>query len=167
MRVLISGFGIGALLICCTRSAGQAMSGQAKPEQPPALTLTNVRPVGYFLLAPETIATAPPVLAVKVTKVVNPDKTPFQLFVYLSCDSASGTNERQRLLIGNFGFFPSDKPGGHLLRASGAFHQLKTTSCNSRDVRLLFEMKRLYEANPWTTVELTIAPPEWKPEPTN
>ena len=32
-------------------------------------------------------------------------------------------------------------------------------------VQLLFEMRRLYETRPWTTVELTIAPPEWRAEP--
>jgi hypothetical protein len=125
------------------------------------VTLTNDRPAGYFPLDAETLASAPPFLVLRITRVVNPGRTPLQIFVYLSYPPPAGRTEPERTLIGNFGLFPADRPARFLLRASPAFHKLKTTCSKPTDVRLLLEMKRIHPKEPWTSIEVVVAPPEW------
>jgi hypothetical protein len=84
------------------------------------------------------------------------------LFVYLSYQATSGF---QKILVGNVGFYPPDRPAGFLLRSSRAFAELKRSTTKPSDVRLSLEIKRLHESKPWTQVEITVAPPEWKSEP--
>jgi len=168
MTPTVQGLLIWALLFGGARSGRQSLDGGAqRPGQPTRVTLTNDRPTGYFPLDPETLASVPPVLAVTITKVVNPGETPFQVFVYLSCQPATGEKGRtepQKILIGNFGLYPADRPASFLLRASPAFRKLKATSPKPTDVRLVLEMKRIHETKPWTSIEVTVAPPEWQSE---
>ncbi len=161
MRPAVSVIVMAALLIGSGSCAAQGGTSRVTPEQPTAITLSNVHPAGEFSLDPQTVAAAPPVLALKVTKVANPADTAFQLFVYLFYQSASGA---QKILVGNVGFYPPDRPAGFLLRSSRAFEELKNSKA-AGEVRLQLEIKRLHEAKPWTPVEITVAPPEWKPEP--
>jgi hypothetical protein len=162
---------VHGLLTCALLFGGAASGGRSlgggpqRPSQPAPLTLTNERPTGYFHLDPETLASAPPILTVRITRVVNPGETPFQVFVYLSYQSGAGRTEPEKILIGNFGLYPPDRPAGFLLRASTAFRKLKTTGSRPTNIRLLLEMKRIHPKSPWTPVAIAVAPPEWRDEP--
>jgi hypothetical protein len=166
MTRAVLGLLLGALLCASAEFAGQSPGdGVQRSAKPVGVTLTNERPTGYFAVDPETLVAAPPVLALKVTRVVNPSRMPFQVFVYLSYDS--GREEKGRtgqILIGNFGLYPADRPAGARLRASNAFRQLKAASSKPIDVRLRLEMKRIHEESPWASLEVTVAPPEWQDE---
>jgi hypothetical protein len=134
-------------------------------EHPAGVTLTNERPTGSFTISPGTLESAPPILKLTISQVVNPDKLPFQVFVYFSFESHTGGSagkHQDRILVGNFGLYPPDHPATFSLRASRAFSKLKTMTSNPGNVHLVLEMKRIHEASPWTTVEVTVAPPEWQ-----
>jgi hypothetical protein len=134
-------------------------------KEPVGISLTNERPTGSFSIDPEALASAPPILKLTVSQVVNPNELPFQIFVYLSLDSQPGGTpgtHQERILIGNFGLYPPDHPASFLLRTSRAFSKLKTMTANPTNVHLLLEMKRIHEASPWSLVEVTVAPPEWQ-----
>jgi hypothetical protein len=133
--------------------------------EPVGISLSNDRPRGSYSIDPETLASAPPVLKLTIPHVVNPNKLPFQIFVYLSLESQAGGRSgthQERILVGNFGLYPPDLPATFLLRSSRAFGKLKTMTSNPTNVHLLLEMKRIHEASPWTLVEVTVAPPEWQ-----
>ncbi len=163
MTRAIHGVLIGVLLLGSVRAGGRGGDDDQNPRRgvPAPVTLTNDRPAGNFPLDAQTLASAPPFLALRITKVVNPGRTPLQIFVYLSYPPGAGRTEPERILIGNFGLFPADRPGRFLLRASTAFHKLKTMSSKPSAVRLLLEMKRLHPKEPWTPIEVVVAPPEW------
>lgn len=166
MTPAVCGLLFWALLLGGARAMGQGLGGDQHQRQaaPTRVTLTNERPAGYFPLDPETLASAPPILGVTITRVVNPGKTPFQVFVYLSYQSGAGRTEPEKIRIGNFGLYPPDRPAGFLLRSSQAFRKLKSLSSSPTDVRLLLEMKRIHGTRPWTSVEVTVAAPEWRRE---
>ena len=155
---------IGALLLGGARAGGQGPDSDQNQRRgvPTGVTLTSDRPTGYFPLDAERLASAPPILALRITRVVNPGLTPFEIFVYLSYPPGDGRREAERILIGNFGLYPPDRPAGFLLRASTAFRKLKTTGSKPTEVRLLLEMRRIHPKEPWTTVEVDVAPPEWR-----
>jgi hypothetical protein len=163
MTLPVHGLLIWALLLGGARAKGPGPDGDQDQRQaaPTEVTLTHVRPTGYFPLDAETLASAPTTLVVRITRVVNPGNTPFQVFVYLSYLSGVGRTEPQRILIGNFGLFPPDHPARFLLRASSAFQKLKATGSKPTDVSLVLEMRRINEAKPWTPIEVVVAPPEW------
>ncbi len=163
MTPVVRGLLIWALLFC-RPYAGQSPDSRDKGRERLApLTLTNDRPVGYFPIAPETLAGAPPILAVSITRVVNPDETAFGIFVYLS-RAEKGYPEPERILVGNFSLYPADHPGKFLMRSSLAFRKLEAAGSLSKSsqVRLVLEMRRLREMKPWTPVAVTIAPPDWQ-----
>jgi hypothetical protein len=168
MKPVVSGFLIEALLF-----GGLLATGRSQDQQhltPTPVVLTNDRPTGSFPIGQETLASAPPILALTITKVVDPGQEAMGFFVYLSfrsSASSSGANNQpasQKILIGNFSLYPADRPGGFLLRASTAFNKLKAASSKPTDVRLVLEMKRLHETKPWPSVAVTVAPPEWRDE---
>jgi hypothetical protein len=66
------------------------------------------------------------------------------------------------MLVGNASLYPADRPGGFRLRASAAFAKLK--AAKATDLRLVVELKRIHPAQPWTQVEVTVAPPQWRDE---
>jgi len=170
MALAVHGLLIWTLLLGGAYARGQGLDGGAQGQTAPAptlVTLTNDHPEGSFLIAPQILASAPPVLALAMTQVINPDKTAFQVFVYLSYQPGSEEKHSPgptKILLGNVGLYPPDRPGGILLRSSTAFRKLKAASSNPTDVRLLLEMKRIHETTPWTPVEVTVAPPEWRTE---
>jgi hypothetical protein len=160
----VRAFWIFALLLVGLVAAG----GQAIPagnyEEPASITLTSGRTTGSFPLDSETLASAPPILSLTLTKIVNPEKLPFQILAclsYRSEGSAKSHDGRQKILIGNFGLYPPDHPGTFSLSTSNAFAELKSKAPKPSEVRLLLEMKRIHESAPWTPVEVTVAPPEW------
>jgi hypothetical protein len=168
MKSAVFGLLIGVLLLGAARSRGSAPAdaGQ-KPGQPASVTLTNANPSGYFPIDRETLGVAPPVLNIRVTKVVNPAKTAIQLLVFLYYQPGAGRTKPEKILIGDVGFYPPDHSAGFVLSTSKAFDQLKATHEAPTDVRLLVELKRIHERNPWTSVEATVAPPEWTSKPGN
>ena len=152
-----------------SRAPSQAAPTQStRPAQPTQVVLTNEHAEGSFPIAPEILASPPPVLALSIPLVINPEKTPFQVFVYLSYQPGLGAKHRVepvKILLGNVGLYPPDRPGGFLLRASTAFAKLNTASPQPAEVRLLLQMKRIHPTKPWTQVEVTVAPPKWEAEP--
>lgn len=159
---------IGALLVGGLHARGQTASGRVDGKA--ALTLTNDRPSGFFLVGEKTLANAPPILALTITKVVNPGQAGLDISVYLSFQpapsSAGAVERRDNILIGNVSLYPPDHPAGFLLRVSEAFGKLQAAGAVSRSsaVRLLIEMKRVHEGALRTPVELVVGPPEWRSE---
>ena len=168
MKRAVDGLLLWTLLLGNRGARGEGPGGGTKrPAQQTDVTLTSERPTGYFLLDPEMFASAPPVLAVRITRILNPSKIPLQVFVYLSYQTKAGGKrgtEPEKILIGNFDLYPADRPARFLLCASTAFRKLKTTSPKPTDVQLLLQMKRLHETRTRTPVEVTLAPPEWRSE---
>jgi hypothetical protein len=171
MTPAVSGLLIGVLLFCSFRAGGQGPDSQNRDVAGPTpVTLTSERPTGFFPLRPETLTDARPILALTITKVVNPQQLGLGISVYLSFSpvpSSGGPKEQPRgekILIGNFSLYPPDHPAGFRLRASEAVRQLQGAGAHAKlaDVRLLIEMKRVHEKTPWAPVELVIAPPEWQ-----
>lgn len=137
--------------------------GQVRPEP---VELTNNQTTGSFAVSADTLASAPPVLALSFPRVVNPANTPFVIFAYLSYRPGEGKDTAPlRILLGNGSLYPADRPGGFRVRTSSAFGKLK--AAKATDVRLVLEMKRLRTAEPWSQVEITVAPPEWRGESSN
>ena len=132
-----------------------------KNEQPATVAsfkLSNERPSASVELKQQTLDKAPAVLEVSATNVVNPEKTPVAIYVYLAVAGKESKKEDVRIPIGNFSLYPPDQPGKFLMRASGAFEKLKTAEKNAASTFLVFELKRLHEAQAWTRVELSITP---------
>jgi hypothetical protein len=174
MRPLLFGLLLAALFagsalraVCSGRGQHQGLDQHDQKEgQGANATLTSAHPSGFFAISPETLRSAPPVVVIQVTKVANPGGTPFQVFVYLSYRSAPG-QELEEIPIGNVSLFPADRPAGFLFRASKAFAQLKATASSAIDVCVLVELKPLRKTDRLTSVEVTVAPPQWKAEPHN
>jgi hypothetical protein len=153
----------GVLLSGGKSTEGQSVHPNAGQAQPEPLELTNSRTTGSFAVSPETLRSAPPVLALRFPRVVNPANTSFAIFVYLSYRPGEGKDAPSvKILLGNGSLYPADRPGGFLLRSSAAFAKLK--AAKATDVRLVLEMKRLHPAEPWSRVEVTVLPPRWQSE---
>jgi hypothetical protein len=127
------------------------------------LKLTDDHPSGSFVISPATIAAAPAILSVSIIRVVNPEKTAVEVFVYL-VRSDVGSTPIERILVGQFGLFPPDHPASFMLRSSGAFQKLQASrsASASRKVLLVMELKPISGNKTLTKVELTVAPPEWR-----
>jgi hypothetical protein len=166
MVIAIHGLLAGALLFGAPFARVQ-MTNRAQDQVPVApAALTNSRPEASFAVSPETVAGSPPVLALSFTRVVNPAQTQLQIFVYLSYLPAERREGAPvRIPLGNVTLYPADRPGGFVLRASDALGKLK--AAKATDVRLVLEMKRIHPAEPWSQVEVTVAPPQWRTETTS
>jgi hypothetical protein len=144
----------------CTRPAKvqgpETVAMSQKHEQP--LALTGERPSGFFVLAPDILASPPPVLQISITKVVNPALTPFEVLVYLAPQGKKGDPEPEKIMLGNFSLYPADQPAGFVLRSANAF---KKPGATSGEVRLLIELRRIRETDSWTNLQVTIDPPKW------
>jgi len=106
MALAVHGILIWALFLGGGYARGQGPEGGAQGQTSTPVTLTNDHPEGSFLIAPEVLTSPPPVLALAITQVVNPNKTAFQLFVYLSYQP--GAEEKRspvpaKILVGNVG----------------------------------------------------------------
>jgi hypothetical protein len=166
MAAIVRGLLAGALLGGSARTEGQRVDPSVSQVRPQPVELSNGQTKGSFAVSPDTLASAPPVLALSFTRVVNPANTPFEVFVYFSYRpvETAGTAPRS-ILLGNGSLYPADRPGGFRLRASAAFAKLK--AAKATDVRLVLEMRRLRPAEPWSRVEVTVAPPQWLSEGSN
>ncbi|HXJ91988.1 MAG TPA: hypothetical protein VMT20_03805 [Terriglobia bacterium] len=163
MTAAIHGLLIGVLFFGGTRTGEQSSDAGQEGMQANGVKLTNTRPEASFPVPAATLASSPPVLALHFTQVTNPSETPFQIFVFLSYRPAEeGVAGPVRVLLGNGALYPPDRPGGLIMRASSAFRQLK--AAKGMDVKLVLEMKRLHPQTPWSPVEVTVAPPEWRSE---
>jgi hypothetical protein len=164
MAAVVRGLLIGALFFGGSgRTEGQGALLSASQARAEAVELTNNQTTGSFAVSADTLASAPPVVALGFPRVINPANTPFVISVYLSYRPGEGKGEAPlRILLGNGSLYPADRPGGFRLRTSAAFRKLK--AAKARDVRLLLEMKRLRPAEPWSQVEITVRPPEWRGE---
>jgi hypothetical protein len=118
--------------------------------------------IGFFSIARATVANAPTIFVMDLTRVVNPARTPVSFFVYLTgwdrCDT-------QKYLVGNFALFPPDHGGKFLLNPSDALRRFQAECSSSTDARLIVEMRRLNSSQPWGQVEVVVAPPSWKLDP--
>jgi hypothetical protein len=167
MTLAVSWCLIGSLLFLGS-PAGQSPNYERREvAEPGPVTLTNDHPSGSFSIDPKALAKSPAVLALRVTKVVNPERTGVGFSVYLSLAPAAGSGpeeQREKILIGSFSLYPPDRPAGFVFRASEAFRQLQATKIPSKssEVQLLIEMRRLHDRNPWTPVEIVIASPQWR-----
>jgi len=164
----VSGALIGALLFCGIPNAGQSRDRQDETLGKAAATLTSDSPSASIPVDVEMLSKAPPILALTITKVVNPKNVGLGVSVYLSylppTGSAGTEARRKKILVGNFSLYPSIRASGFLLRTSEAFSKLRAAGAisQSSDVRLLLEMKRIHEKKPWSHVELVVAPLEWR-----
>lgn len=160
-RLLAGALLFGAIFVVVqetSRAQNQVPEAQA--------ALTNSRPETSFAVSPETVASSPPMLALSFSRVVNPAQTALQIFVYLSYVSAEKRESPPlRIPLGNVTLYPADRPGGFVVRASGALGKLR--AAKATDVRLVLEMKRIHPAEPWSQVEVTVAPPQWRTENTS
>jgi hypothetical protein len=153
---------------CGSANAPRPQLREAKTEESPApaaaIVLTDKQPKSSLSLAADVLTGDAEILEVAITKVVNPGMTPVSIFVYLS-NTEKGKAEDEPNLVGNFSLYPPDRTGKFLLSAAPALRNISAAgkTANPENVRLIFEMKRLDEARAWTPVELSIAPPKWRP----
>jgi len=156
MKPVVSGLPVALLLFGCLPAALNTV------------TLTDAKPSGFFPLPEKVLASAPRILSLTITKVVNPAGTALDIAVYLSFEPASATGRttgrRERILIGNISLYPPGHPAGFLMPVDEAFGKLEAAApaSHSSNVRLLIEMRRVHARIPWTPVELVVAPPAWR-----
>lgn len=164
MAAVVGGLLVGALCLGgSARTEGQGALPNTSQVGVEAVELTNNHTTDSFAVSANTIASAPPVVALGFPRVVNSANTPFVISVYLSYRPGEGRGEAPlRILLGNGSLYPADRPSGFRLRTSAAFRKLK--AARATDVRLVLEMKRLRPAEPWSQVEITVRPPEWRDE---
>jgi len=128
------------------------------------LVLTTQRATGSFSIGADVVASAPAVLELSVTKVVNPDRSGVGLAIYLVPAAGNQDDTARRILVGNPSLYPADSPNRFILRTSAAFQKLSGGGA-AKPARLIVELQRLNEKQPWNQVELTIAPPKWSAAP--
>lgn len=159
------------LLIVALLLGGVGMESQQSDTRPgqvraEPIALTSSSPEASFIVRADTLASSPTVLALNFTRVVNPARTSLQIFVYLSYRTGEKPSAAPvRILLGNTSLYPADRPGGFRLRVSDAFGKLK--AANATDARLVIEMERIHPAEPWSQVEVTVAPPQWRSKDAN
>ena len=159
---LIDGFLVGTLFLGGVCGA-HSERPESRQEQAGPVKLTDSHPGASFEVSADVLGSSPTVVALSFTRVVNPARTAFAIFVYLSYRPAEAADAAPlRILLGNGTLYPVDRPGGFRLRVSAAFGKLK--AAKATDVRLVLEMKRIHPAEPWSHVEVTAAPPQWRSE---
>lgn len=155
-------FAVTAFLAWTLLGATVGSASTSDPQTPAPLTITAQNPSGSFRIARATVANAPTIFVMDLTRVVNPARTPVSFFVYLTgwdrCDT-------QKYLVGNFALFPPDHGGKFLLNPSDALRRFQAECSSSTDARLIVEMRRLNSSQPWGQVEVVVAPPSWKLDP--
>lgn len=148
-----------ALLLCAIAQVRSVAAGSQAEEARKYVVLTSQQPLGAFPVTPEILVSKPPVLFVPIAKVVNPERTGLEIFVYLSRATKDNVKE-QRILVGNLSLYPPDKPGGFQLTTADAFRKLKTGKSERGEVNVVVEMRRMHETGP--PIEVTVSAPEWR-----
>ena len=148
---------------CGSATIQSPRSSQQKTEVSAVLTLTNEQPQNSLPIKAGELANDAEVLEVAITKVINPGMMPVSIVVYLS-DSEKGKSQSKRHPVGNLSLYPPDQPGKFLLSTTPALRAVARSDASEkeRDLRLVFEMKRIDETRPWTSVEITLAQPTWR-----
>jgi hypothetical protein len=163
----ISGFSVfgiscGSAGVQEPATAQTAAKSEATPTTPtPAretVTLTSEHPTGSFPLPPDILQTSPSVLEVSVTKVVNPNAKSVSVFVYLSPPDEK--DESQRVEVGNFSLYPTDRPAKFLLAGGAALRKLPPPRTALQGWRVVFELDK--QTKQESSLELTIESPKWK-----
>ena len=165
--LMISTFGVFGVE-CGSANAPQPQvreqSRETRSEESPAtstVVLTEKQPRSSSEVNVDRLASDTEVLEVAITKVVNPGMTPVEIYVSLFIAETDKSRSSTKL-IGNFSLYPPDQPGSFLLNAAPALRQISSAAKDSkREVRLVFEMKRVDETRPWTPIELQVAQPKW------
>jgi len=149
---------LGALILIGTISSGGAAQEARQP-----VTLTARQTSASFAVPPDVLVHTPATLFIAIRKVVNPEKIPFQILVYLE------RNEKDtptRVLVGNFSLYPPDKPGGFRLSMPDPFRKLgDIPGSKGSNTTLVIDMRRMHETDRWNSLEVTIAPPKWQGQP--
>jgi hypothetical protein len=144
-----------------------ACEGQATVEgrestkaKPCEVTLTSSKQKAACPLPPSLLTRPPLLVEVPVTKIVNPSAMPFSVSVYLN-SSKTGTNGRDRELIGNVSVYPPDRTGVFVMRSKQAFERLQTSHTSRRGNEIMIEIRRAYELQPWQPITVSIGPLRW------
>jgi hypothetical protein len=160
------------LLVCCVPLCMLAFDSQKSDSKNAApnsegtsqpLILTGQHTSGSFPVPPEVLRSQPRVLFVSIAKVVNPQRTSFEILAYFERTKPDQA-PAEKILLSSFSLYPSDQPAGFQLSTSEAFHKLATEAPTSKqgDIRVVFEIRRFHETDSWTGLELTLAPPVWR-----
>jgi hypothetical protein len=156
--------GLGLCTLAFDSQKPEIASGRGNIEltlQP--LILTDQRTSGSFPIPPEVLVSQPRVLFVSITKVVNPQRSPFEILAYLQRVKESKAGG-EKILLSSFSLYPTDRPAGFQLSTSDAFHKLAVEGAPSKpdEVRVVFEIRKFHETDSWAGLELTFAPPVWR-----
>jgi hypothetical protein len=150
IRLLLS-----ALILIDTISGGGAAE-----EARQLVILTARQTTASFAVLPDVLAHRPATLFISIPKVVNPDKSPFQIFVYLERNEKDTS---KRVLVGNFSPYPPDEPGGFRLSTTDSFRKLgDVAGSEGSNPKLVIDMRRMHQTDRWNSLQVTIAPPEWQ-----
>ena len=159
-----------ALAFCgnCSRDAKTQSSAATSMTQKPVapLTLTSESATGSFPVSAETLAARPAIVEVPISRVVNPSGIALEISVYLTEAGRAGKPEGERVVVGRFSLFPSDRPGKFLLDSSSALRKIGAAVGGEKEkaLQLVIELKRVDESKPWTQVEITVEQPIWRRE---
>ena len=146
---------LSALILISTISGGGAADQVRQP-----VTLTAQQTSASFAVLPDILARRPATLLISISKVVNPDKSSFEILVYLERNEK---DRPERFLVGNFSPYPADKPGGFRLSTTDSFRKLGDVShSEGSKTALVIEMVRMHDTDRWNSLQVTIAPPEWQ-----
>ena len=152
---LISRSLLSALILISTIPSGGTADEGRQP-----VTLTAQQTSASFPVLPDILARRPGTLFISIPKVVNPDKSPFEILVYLVRNEK---DRRKKFLVGNFSPYPTDKPGGFRLSTTDSFRKLgDILHSEDGNTTILIEMARMHATDRWNSLEVTIAPPEWQ-----
>lgn len=138
-----------------------AAKSEATPTPTPSretVTLTSEHPTGSFPLPPDILQVSPSVLEVSVSKVVNPAAKSVSVFVYLSPPDEK--DESQRVEVGNFSLYPTDRPAKFQLAGGAALQKLSPPRTALKGWRVVFELDE--QAKQESSLKLTIESPNWK-----
>jgi len=146
---------LGVLILMGTISGRDAAEEARQP-----VTLTARQTSASFAVLPDILLRRPATLFISIRKVVNPDKTPFEILVYLK---RNGKDTQKKVFVGNFSPYPPDEPGGFRLSTTDPFHKLgDVTGSEGSNTSLVIDMRRMHQTDRWNSLEVTIAPPEWQ-----
>jgi len=169
MKLILAVLIIWSLPLLGMSCGSQTVQEPAPTTTPETITLTNQNPTGSFPLQPDLLKNLPatnavPVtittLQVPVTKVVNPNASAVNIFVYLSRPKDKDDTPAEKIEVGSFSLYPADRPGKFMLNPETAFRKASAASndANIKDWRLVFELEKRPE-QAWSPLEVTIAKP--------
>lgn len=163
-RVFLVALMIWALCVfgsnCGSAKLQSPQQVEKKPASPalPEIRLTNENPTGALVMDNDAIPANADILEISITKVVNPNLTPISVSVYLNELGPKSNRKEEKTEVGNFSIYPPDRVGKFLLPAPLSLSKLPPKGL----FQISFELKRVDESKPWTTVEVELSPPTWR-----